>query len=549
MVAKYEVINGAFYLWNDGDNNFSRYLCREVRIEKIMIDIVKQNQTLQISFEALGGMVQKIIPRVHFTNNGLLKILVEHGLDITDVDINILKQILVDRERYAEIIYTHDRLGFIEEFPNGFFLDTSININGVSKYLGQQCAESQGSREEWIQMINDKVCGNIQLEVAMSIGFSAPILYLLNEYSNTDTLIASLVGRTSTGKSSTLFLLASIWGKPDFSKNGLISSFNSTITAQMKHLSNKSGFPIFIDESTSLGNHHDWSKYIYDISTGLEKERCDSNSNLKERMNWLTTVIITSERSMLDESNNDGVKIRLLEFPLSFFNNAESADYVKSTVKRSYGHAGRMFVEYLLTLGVEELYQKYDMAVKVLREKLSNQDSPRIRMIRKLAIFIVTAEIINAADIGFQLHLEDIKNVLIDIEEKACCNREDIADEAFEFLKNKICENFFKLQDTNRESNGNIGKLFRNNNGKIENVWILSSVVKKFFHRTKYEEQLNNIFDNWINTGKLIMVEKEKNGKYIRKDCKRNLLGISQRVQIFKIDIDEKLELKLKETM
>lgn len=544
--------DGAFYVWSDKNKEYSEYVCRALHIENILIDCHSHLCELCVSFQVKdGSLVEIILPKGSFAQNAFLKPLVERGLDILDSGIAALKKILREEEKKARVSYGHRCLGFssMDEL-NVYYLDASQGTERESVFLGEQNVWATGSEERWLETVKKQMQGNISLQIALAVGFSAPLVAKLNAYSNTDNLLVSLVGRTSTGKTTALKLMASIWGRPDFTQEGILSSFNATVTAHMRQLANKIGFPAFIDESTSLGNDRDWSRNVYELSNGIEKERCDSSLQLKERFNWLTTITITSERSMLDCVANDGVKIRLIELPLKFFKSAALADEMKTMVQRNYGHFGRKFIQYVISLSDEELYEKYDQAVQTLmRWAKSPQDSARIRLIRKLAVFLMVAELVNQAQIGLFFAVKRISVRLAKIEKMALKKRRNIADDAFEYLKNKIAENYLKFirkeirgeAEERRCCYSTIGKIIMDAQGNIQYVWILTNTVKDFLGNSEFSRKMVDIFAAWIAEGKLVHTDKG------RKDTKRMLCGIKQRVMIFRLSQESKELSKLKQ--
>ena len=88
------------------------------------------------------------------------------------------------------------------------------------------------------------------MELALVIGLVAPVAHLLQEAKLfSEVPIICLTGQSSTGKTTALRLMASVFDSPE-EKQGLIKGFNSTPTAIFAMLEGY-GFPNIVDESTA----------------------------------------------------------------------------------------------------------------------------------------------------------------------------------------------------------------------------------------------------------------------------------------------------------
>ena len=223
--------------------------------------------------------------------------------------------------------YHHESLGFKEIDGQLVFLHNNPigQLKGAkanSVYVNPAEVDCKGTLDDWQKVVAKEVYKHIPLEIALAVGFSAPVAYLLrrdNVYA--EVPIVAYIGESSTGKTTAAKLAASIFGSITEGA-GMVKDINSTKTAFFKILEKQIGFPQILDEST--GNR-DWNlaDAIYDLSKGTAKATCNSNSELKDRSSFSGTIIITGEKSIFGTGNTQlGMLARVCELTLPWTKNA-----------------------------------------------------------------------------------------------------------------------------------------------------------------------------------------------------------------------------------
>ena len=102
--------------------------------------------------------------------------------------------------------------------------------------------------------------------------------YLSDEY-NLDSLIIHLASDSTTGKSTILKTVASLFGNPDARENSLFGTFNATSNSLLSKLTGLNGIPYALDE-ISMSNMSNFTSFIYSAVNGVEKERLTKESKL-----------------------------------------------------------------------------------------------------------------------------------------------------------------------------------------------------------------------------------------------------------------------------
>ena len=142
------------------------------------------------------------------------------------------------------------------------------------------------------------------------------------------SFIISFYGKTGTGKSTAQTLMASMFTYPKDKK--LYISFFGTLNAIVKNLTRKFGVPQIFDEAT-VSDGLNMESLIYMLSLEQEKNRCNSNAELRTPDTWKLIAITSSENRLLSDSrmHNRGLDARLLSFELAFTDNAAQSDAIK----------------------------------------------------------------------------------------------------------------------------------------------------------------------------------------------------------------------------
>jgi hypothetical protein len=207
-----------------------------------------------------------------------------------------------------------------------------------------------GSFEEWKKMFNNFGREGFETHAfAAMAGFGAPLL----KFTGFEGVVINLFsGASGTGKTAVLKATLSVWGDP----KGLMVG-DGTQLARFHRTAVLRNTPIGIDEATGI-DPKTLSEFIYYLSLGKTKIRMQASSNA-ERENlgsWSTMGVMTSNNSYYDKLNQfkasaDGESARLMEFgikkPEIMMNDAIGKEFFDS-VNHNYGHAGPLFIQYVV---------------------------------------------------------------------------------------------------------------------------------------------------------------------------------------------------------
>lgn len=302
--------------------------------------------------------------------------------------------------------------------------------------------------------------GFVPLELALAIGFAAPIIGFIGKDVSLDTLLVHLYNDSTKGKTTALMLALSTFGCPDpKTKFSLANTWMATENYLVSMLNGNHGLPFGLDEASMFGNNMNFTSLVYRLASNKDKGRLNEDSTLKETGEWGTVIISTGEFSLLSKCyKNRGLAMRVLELGnITWTPDAKTSETIKTTVLNNYGHAGLLFAKHLLVLGKEPVISMWEEWREKVKDAMPDADKNVFadRTSSKLAAIMVAAEIAGKR-FNFKFNMQEILNMLVasgdDGEET-----QDLGTEAYEYFLqqfNKHIRNF-GIPATIKYQNGN----------------------------------------------------------------------------------------------
>ena len=244
---------------------------------------------------------------------------------------------------------------------------------------------------------------NPLLALPIAMGITAPIATRLKNAGLTDeTALWALIGSTSTGKTTSLKLSASVWGKP--SGDGIIDNLTGTEKYFFASLADREGFPNYFDETSAVS--WDFTKAIYTVALSREGGRCNTDGTPKKRKTWSGAVIFTGETSMFHRTNgNGGLYARLVEFDFSWFVEETLPDKISRFVAQNYGTAWMQYICFLQSIDDALLTSSYDEKIIETKKNIAlslgydedNWETKKFtgvqnRIVKKLALLLLALD-------------------------------------------------------------------------------------------------------------------------------------------------------------
>ena len=256
-------------------------------------------------------------------------------------------------------------------------------------------AARSGSLAAWADLMQAIATERLMIpQVAILTAFVPPLQGKLQ----LPNFILDIYGNTTTGKSTSLKMAASVYGNPDDKHpDSLILQWTNTKVAIEQIAGMCGDLPVFLDDAQHTPD--DLKKtVIYMIANGRGKGRGARGGGLRETPTWRTVALSTSEEPLHESSPHEGARGRLLPvgglvtpFPP---NSGTFVQSLESHVVTNHGHAGETYIRYLNGLTAHEWSELQRRYATVRSQMVRNASSDIVgRVSNYIAAIQVAAEI------------------------------------------------------------------------------------------------------------------------------------------------------------
>ncbi|MBI6103259.1 DUF927 domain-containing protein [Clostridium perfringens] len=455
---------GVYKIQKDGEK---KRIADYMVIKELITNIDTNNYKILISYITPSSEIKEIVlNRDECINKNKLLDLINKGVDVTNSNSGMLAEYFRAFEKnFKEARNVHSELGFSKYQNKEIYKLYKVIGELDSTYNGDYDIKPKGNKEVYETMLREEVYGRCELEFIIVSSLSAVVLGYIGDRNSLDSLIIHLSGNSSTGKSTALKLAISLFGGTDSKKMGLYNTYNSTENASLSKVGGLKGVPFAIDE-ISLSHNKDFSKFIYALANGSEKDRLNKNSELKEKKVWLTTILSNGEKSILESSKrNAGLKVRVIEANnFSWSKDSENSENINKCISMNYGHIGIEFAKYIMDKPKSEVEKRFEEVkkevFKLLNEKLV-VDSMTKRRCSKYALIILTAYYYEELK-NIKLNIDEIKDMLVKIESESIKSR-NFSESAIDYIKQYVSKYKKKFEGNDNASIDTLGKLIIKN--------------------------------------------------------------------------------------
>ncbi|MDR2794968.1 MAG: DUF927 domain-containing protein [Holosporaceae bacterium] len=361
-------------------HGYATYLCSYLRVLGKTINIDTNESGNLLEFRTIHGEIKKICMKNKdlFAGNSqtILKDLAGAGLHI-----NLeapTKKILVYINNYSPK-YTLKTMRKSGWCTNGFLTENGVITVQERKQdilldttYGLTYVDVNGSITDWRENIGKLCCGNSRLVLAASTAFAAPLLHVLDR----PNFGIQLVGKSSAGKTTALYVAASIYGPRNY-----VKSWRATDNGLETVAFNHNDMLLILDEMGEMSPQKIGAT-VYMLANGIGKTRSNSSGDAKQPKTWRIALLSAGEVDLNTHMASAGFatmagqNIRLLAVPAipeghrSLVENthrfATPAALVRHLINATQRYYGAALPEYikLLMRNQEEIIDDFNNALE-----------------------------------------------------------------------------------------------------------------------------------------------------------------------------------------
>lgn len=206
----------------------------------------------------------------------------------------------------------------------------------------------QGSLHAWLEIMRTVIAEGFMIPLVAVLAALVPPLQRRLQIPN---FILDIHGDTSTGKSTSLRLAASIYGNP-IDPDSLVLQWLNTIAAVEQVATTCSELPVFLDDAQHCQNELK-KTLVYMIANGRGKGRGSQGGRggLGDMPTWHTVALSTSEEPLHESSPHEGARGRILSVggltPPFRSGTASFVQALERMVRDNHGHAGKIYIRHL----------------------------------------------------------------------------------------------------------------------------------------------------------------------------------------------------------
>lgn len=258
-----------------------------------------------------------------------------------------------DRVRTVDRTGWHGQFYVLPEGPIG--KQTGEKLLFLGPQIGSPIFHSTGTLEMWQTRIAARCVGNSRLIFSLSAAFAGPLLGICHEENGG----FHLRGASSTGKTTSLYVAASLFGGKDYIQRWRATANGLEATAKMYN-----DLLLPLDEMGEI-NPKDAGEVAYMLGNGTGKARADKSGGARDKAKFRCLFLSTGEISLAQHMLEDGKcakagqETRIADIPADigpfgifeclhdYHEGASFANAIMEAARECHGVAGREYINRL----------------------------------------------------------------------------------------------------------------------------------------------------------------------------------------------------------
>ncbi|MCW9733169.1 DUF927 domain-containing protein [Avibacterium sp. 20-15] len=253
----------------------------------------------------------------------------------------------------------------------------------------------KGTLESWQNEIGQYAKGNASMMLGVACALSAPLIHLLEA----DSFGVHLFGGSTSGKTTTANIAASIYGHPEITR----VSWNATALGLSNEAAARNDGFLVMDEIGQGANKKHAEQTAYTLFNGIGKVQGAKDGGNREVNRWRIMAFSTGEIDLEGYLSQAGIKtnagqlVRLLNIPITsatqfhhFKDGKTHADHLNQASKKHYGAIGREWITWLIS-NQGDLVNIYQQIKNKWLARLPQDASPQVQRVASRFAVLETA--------------------------------------------------------------------------------------------------------------------------------------------------------------
>lgn len=378
--------SGVEKFFGDKEVNYGGYTCtdngifdarslpvKDVCYQPLVISKIKENinsklESMDISFKRYGESAWTTVTIASenaVSKASLVKVLRPRGGDVTEDSakdlIPYIRKFEANNHAIIPKAKVSEKIGWTKD---GNFVPFTGDIEFDTSRLGAfedmgTALRAEGDPEVWLNGIREfrKLPTARATILLMDGSFASPLVSL------TDALgfWMHMTGNGTTGKTVSMRMAATVWGYAP-QKGGFMKTMNQT-TNKLEEIANfVNHLPMCLNELQVLqrANPKLFAEFVYKICEGEGRGRLDRNGIAKKAGLFALIALSCGEIGILSDNEHGGAKSRVIDLVLDqpIMPRDQLKPFCDNILNKSYGHAGKMFLEAISSMSVEDIKAK-----------------------------------------------------------------------------------------------------------------------------------------------------------------------------------------------
>lgn len=373
-----------------------------------LINIDTGEVKLEIAFKRGSRWQFKVFDKGTLASANKIVELSKYGIAVDSENAREIVKYLnfLESENYDKIPETNSvgRLGWISDYGFSPYVE-ELKYDGDLSYKHMfDSVQLFGDYKEWLQLTKRiRSTGHIS-KIILAASFASVLVEPLGGL----PFFTHVWGGTEAGKTVGLMLAASVWANPALGT--YIHTFNSTYVGQEMMAGFCNSLPLCLDELQCIKDRKDFDRLIYMLTEGISKVRGAKTGGIQRIQTWKNCIMTTGEQPITTGASGGGAVNRIIEIDCKDEKLFADPQTVADTVRRNYGHAGRLFVD-KLSEDVETAKNAYKRFYSLLQQGSSTEKQAMAGAMILAADYLADIWIFQD---GNTIKIDDIRQYLTD---------------------------------------------------------------------------------------------------------------------------------------